>query len=96
MITLSDLAAGSVFENGQHRPLTAAEIQWANDYYYPKPKPAPAAPPKPPVKISKASTGVRKNTKTKNNNKNNMQIARSANIIPLNADAVGYSGLRIS
>ena len=57
--------------------------------------PAPVKPVKPPVKISKAgNVGVRQNKKTKKKSK--VSIARSANVQPLQAGAVGYQGLRIS
>ena len=56
---------------------------------------APVKPVKPPVKISKAgNVGVRQNKKTKKKSK--VSIARSANVQPLQAGAVGYQGLRIS
>ena len=95
MITEQELFMGSKIVNGQHVALTPAEIQMANDYYYPKPK-APAKPATKVRKISKANTGVRANTKTKSSNKSNMTIARAQNVIPLGSDAPGYTGLRIS
>lgn len=50
----------------------------------------------PPVKISQAgNVGVRQNKKTKKK-AGQMSIARSANVQPLQAGAVGYQGLRIS
>ena len=50
----------------------------------------------PPVRISQAgNVGVRQNKKTKKK-AGQMSIARSANVQPLQAGAVGYQGLRIS
>lgn len=73
--------------------------------YQPAPPPPPAPPtpppvqavPKPPLRITKKQTvGVKKNTKTKNKSKDNLRIGRTANVQPLQAGAVGYTGLRIS
>ena len=68
----------------------------------PAPKPQQAQAPKevkpvtPPVRISQAgNVGVRQNKRTKKK-AGQMSIARSANVQPLQAGAVGYQGLRIS
>ena len=68
----------------------------------PQPQPQQAQAPKevkpvtPPVRISQAgNVGVRQNKRTKKK-AGQMSIARSANVQPLQAGAVGYQGLRIS
>ena len=58
-------------------------------------RPKKVKPPEAPASLSKKNVGVRKNTESKSK-KGKMQIASTANIIPLAADAPGYSGLRIS
>lgn len=72
-----------------HVPVPAAPVA-------PPPPPVQAAP-KPPLRITKRQTvGVKKNTKTKNKSKDNLRIGRTSNVQPLQAGAVGYTGLRIS
>lgn len=99
MYTESEIAAGSTYgivgytKKGKpiygHTPINPALIP-------PKP-PEPQAVPKPPLRISKTQTmGVKRNNKTKNKSKDNLRIGRTANIQPLQAGAVGYTGLRIS
>ena len=99
MYTQAEIAAGSTYgivgynRKGKaiygHTPINPALI--------PPEPPAPQAVPKPPLRISKTPTmGVKRNTKTKNKSKNNLRIGRSANVQPLQAGAVGYTGLRIS
>ena len=59
-------------------------------------KPPQSKPVKAPVKISKSgTTGIRQNRQTKSKG-GELAIARTANVQPLQAGALGYQGLRIS
>ncbi len=83
----------------------ANQLRYMIKNYQPAPPPPPAPPtpppvqaaPKPPLRISKTQTmGVKRNNKIKNKSKDNLRIGRTANVQPLQAGAVGYTGLRIS
>lgn len=72
MITEGELYQGGKMENGVWRALTPGEIQWANDFYYPKPKPGV---PKPPQQLNATMASVGKTVKQPSNKKKPVKLS---------------------
>lgn len=98
MITEGELYLGGKMENGKWRGLTPGEIQWANDFYYPKPPPAT---PKPPTQMhatqEQAGRGTRRPTTKKKTSLASLRIRRKkpTQVNSQVALGVGGTGLNV-